>query len=49
MMCLTHSPALEGVCKPARSCQSYQGFCENSANVCCVGEFISARLIHVTD
>ena len=37
LMCLTHSPMMEGVCKPAKSCQSYQGFCENSGNVCCVG------------
>jgi len=36
LMCLTHSPMMEGVCKPAKSCQSYQGFCENSGNVCCV-------------
>merc|ERR1711879_825887 len=35
-MCLTHSPVMEGVCRPARTCQSYQGFCQNSGNVCCV-------------
>ena len=37
-MCLTHSPVMEGVCRPARTCQSYQGFCQHTGNVCCVGE-----------
>ena len=39
-MCLTHSPVMEGVCKPMKSCQSYQGFCDGSGNVCCVGKYL---------
>jgi len=42
MLCLSHSPAREGVCKQAGDCKEsggvYQGFCKGGLGVCCIEE-----------